>query len=175
MKDARPVARHRSFRNVHPGSRHVVHAAVVVRETTLELVLVAAGAANEERAVVAPAEDAREEVVEVGRLHAVHVLVVACDLEQIEVETNPMDGIADLRKRIQLLRRPEELVPEADATEGIRLRDGEIVPDEPDRLQRTDIARHAMEFEQAVQAAHHLVALAPLIGLGIPGGEFLAV
>ena len=130
--------------------------------------------AHEERAVVAAAEDPGQEVVEVGRLHAVHVPVFAGDLEEVQVEPDPVDRVADLGEGVDPLRRVDELVAEAHAAEGVGLVRGQVVADQRHRVAAARLAGCAVVLEQAVQAAHHLVALGPLPGLGVPAGEFHA-
>ena len=130
--------------------------------------------ADEERTPRAAAPDAGEVAVEVRHLHDVEVLHVSRHEEEVHVEADPVDHVADLVERVAVERRADDLVAEADGPEHVQLVALEVVADRLRRLEAARVARRAVVFDQAVHAAEELVRLRPVAGIGIPLVERLA-
>ncbi len=161
--------------HVHIGAWSVVDAAVVVGAVALEVGLMAGCGADGECRPGAIAIDTCHKGVEVGQLHVVQVLVVACNEEEVIGEANPVDGVTELGGCVGVVRRADELIDEADVPHRVHLALGEVCMDGCHCIQATFLARDAVVFEEAVEAAHHLIALRPEGCIRVPLPEFLAV
>ena len=118
-------------------------------------------------APLAVAEDTGEEGVEIGGLDYVDVLLVARNQIEVEVEADPVDGVAGFGGAVQMTAGAHELVVIAHVLHQIALMSPENDLHLLDHLKAARLAREAVVFKHAVEAAHHLVRLAPATKISV--------
>ena len=148
---------------VEVGAHHVVRAALVERHAGLRGrgEVARAVRADDVRAPAPVARDAGEEGVEERLLDEVRIAGIAREEQQLAVEADPVDDVAELRHAVHARGGVEEVVEVAGASHRVELFPDEAPVPREHGVEGAPVARGAVVFDEPFEAAQDFVGLGP--------------